>query len=490
MQPACSQPTRKVPLFWAILCTFVLVIGLGICGMLGFFGLAARGLWHSDGSEEFWWRGMQVEALADYYVTQGHSWRDLDQHLAELSLKDSPYFPITTVVDQHGRVVASRDPRLRVGQIVDQRILAQGIDIRIENEHVGVALLRGSTFAQKHPQHTGPPPFFRPLLRSLLTAGSALALVLLTLAAVFARWLTRPLRHLTTAAQTLAVGNLDVQVPGARIRELNDLADAFNSMARALAEADRQRRQLTADVAHELRTPLAIMKGRLEGLQDGVYQATPEQIERLLSEAALLERMIEDLRLLALAEAGQLPLYPEPVAPHELLEDAALAFADQARAQHISLCVQAAVDLPMINVDPQRMNQVLANLITNALRYTPAGGRITLCAEAGPVALSGTDGMVLLRVQDTGVGIATADLPRMFDRFWRADRARTRGSGGSGLGLAIVRQIVVAHGGTIQAESVPGNGTTLSICLPTGQQPQSSQAQSPKSATVLSDSTA
>ncbi|HJZ49672.1 MAG TPA: ATP-binding protein, partial [Roseiflexaceae bacterium] len=296
-----------------------------------------------------------------------------------------------------------------------------------------------------------------------------------------AQRLSRPLRDVTRAAQQLAGGQLDVQVRRAPIREVDELTQAFNAMARSLAQADKQRRQMTADIAHELRTPLTIIKGRLEGLQDGVYSPTPEEVDRLLGETALLERLIEDLRLLALAEAGQLPLYRESLDPLELLESTRAAFAGQAEAQGVALEVQAAGDLPPIDADPQRMAQVLANLVANALRYTPEGGKITLCAaqeaqdqkpktkDEGsalrPLVL-GPWSFVTLKVSDTGQGISAEDLPHVFDRFYRADRSRARGSGGAGLGLAITRQIVVAHGGSVWAESEPGHGTTISIALP------------------------
>jgi two-component system OmpR family sensor kinase/two-component system sensor histidine kinase BaeS len=289
------------------------------------------------------------------------------------------------------------------------------------------------------------------------------------------------LRGISSAAQALAAGQLDVQAPGARVRELDDLASSFNEMASALHQADRQRRQMTADIAHELRTPLSSIKGRLEGLQDGVYSATPDEIERLLGETALLERLIDDLRLLALAEAGQLRLYTELADPRDMLQDAAGAFTRQALDQNVGLRVVAPDDLPPIEADPQRMAQVFSNLLANALRYTPTGGTITLRAspefsvapsESAEARLETqtsklkTQNSIVFQVRDTGRGIAPGDLPHIFDRFYRADRSRTRGSGGAGLGLAIAKQIVLAHGGTIWAESEQSEGTTINIALP------------------------
>ncbi len=290
-----------------------------------------------------------------------------------------------------------------------------------------------------------------------------LAAVLLSLAAFFSSRVSRPITRLTRAAQTMASGNLDVRVQNFGVREINDLAEAFNTMAANLDIADRQRRQLTADVAHELRTPLSIIRGRLEGMQDGVYNSSPDQIASLLEETALMERLIEDLRLLALADAGQLPLYPETFSPAQLLHSVARSFTHQAERSGVQLQVTIVTMLPELWADPQRIAQVLGNLVTNALRYTPSGGVITLSAWYDLVA---GQPQVCMAVSDTGTGIAQEDLPHIFDRFWRADRSRSRTSGGAGLGLAIAKRIIDAHQGRIWAYSAPGQGTTVAFSLP------------------------
>jgi two-component system OmpR family sensor kinase/two-component system sensor histidine kinase BaeS len=453
--------------------------------MLVFIGLAVSGIWQPAMMRETFGETQRsyADSLGDYYVAHGNSWSGIDQRL------DSPPFVGSnggfinyTLADTNGRVVASSDQR-QVGEQVDIGTVKRGVAVEVKGTRVGTFFVRSGPFTTPNAPAARPrsPDFFWPIVRSFLIAGLVLSSGLLLLAAVFAQRLSRPLRNITRAAQQLADGQLDVQVRRAPIRELDELAQAFNAMARSLEQADKQRRQLTADIAHELRTPLTIIKGRLEGLQDGVYSPTPDEVERLLGETALLERLIEDLRLLALAEAGQLPLYREPLDPLDLLASARSAFAGQAAAQGVALDVAAAGDLPQIDADPQRMAQVLANLVANALRYTPEGGSITLCAaqetnderrttnEVGnalqPFVLRPSS-CVTLRVRDTGRGIAPEDLPHVFDRFYRADRSRTRGSGGAGLGLAITRQIVVAHGGLIWAESELGHGTTISIALP------------------------
>jgi signal transduction histidine kinase len=488
----------KPRLFWSMLLAFVLVIVLGVCGMLGFFGLAFAGYWQPNDLPRGF-RGPQhtyVEELADYYLAHERSWDGIDRRL-----RDEPFGPISflgyALADANGRIIVSNDQRLKAGQPLAADLLARGTPVVARGSRVGtfVLLQPGNDFRPSPPPPNQMPSFFWSVLRGFLFAGLGLSGVLLALAAFFAQRISRPIRGITAASQALAAGQLDVQAPGARVRELDDLARSFNAMARALSQADRQRRQMTADVAHELRTPLSIIKGRLEGLQDGVYTATPEEIERLLGATALLERLIEDLRLLALAEAGQLALYTEQLEPREMLQDAAQAFSGQAAEQSVTLEIATPGDLPLVEADPQRMAQVFANLIANALRYTPAGGTITLEATtdhrrdtetqrhgdvaivdlpvspspglAGlPPSVVGRRSSVVFQVRDTGQGIAPDDLPHVFDRFYRADRSRTRGSGGAGLGLAIAKQIVVAHSGAIWAESELGHGTTINVALP------------------------
>ncbi|MGC9332599.1 MAG: sensor histidine kinase, partial [Anaerolineae bacterium] len=249
--------------------------------------------------------------------------------------------------------------------------------------------------------------------------------------------------------------------------EFRSLARSFNRMAEALQTADRQRRELLADIAHELRTPLTVVQGNLEGLRDGVYDPTPEHLDLVLDETRKLSRLVEDLRLLTLAEAGQLPLDLQSVDVSQLLADVREVFGAQADEAGIGLSVEVEGALPAVRADPQRLGQVLGNLVTNALRHTPSGGGIRLGAalrsdEAEP---SGVE----IWVSDTGQGIPAEDLLRIFDRFWRGDTARSHKAGaGSGLGLTIARSLVELHGGRIWAESagLPGQGTTIKLVLP------------------------
>jgi signal transduction histidine kinase len=296
------------------------------------------------------------------------------------------------------------------------------------------------------------------------TCGLLLSLPLL------AGWLGRrafrniatPLANLLDASERVAAGDLAVRVPLGGRGEFVQLSRSFNHMVEELDLADRRRRNLTADVAHELRTPLQIIQGNLEGVLDGVYQPTPAHIAATLSETRVLARLVEDLRVLSQAEAGQLAMQWEIIDARELLADIATSFIGQAQAAGVALDIsddQGGAPLP-IRGDYGRMEQVLGNLLANALRHTPAGGAITLAAA--PHA-----GRIRLRVVDTGEGIPVEDLPCVFDRFWRGDRARTHGEGASsGLGLAIARQLVQAHGGTIAVQSTAGAGATFIIDLP------------------------
>jgi signal transduction histidine kinase len=235
---------------------------------------------------------------------------------------------------------------------------------------------------------------------------------------------------------------------------VGNTARAFNAMAGELQRQDEARRHLMADIAHELRTPLAIVQGKIEGLVDGVYPMDAERLQDVLDETHVLTRLVEDLRTLSTADAGALALSKEPTDLVGLAHDAAGALADRARDAGVTLAVDADTEIEPVPLDPVRMREVLVNLIGNALRHTPAGGRVRVVLTPGPDAVE-------LRVADTGTGIAAADLPRIFDRFYKG-----AGSSGSGLGLTIARRLVDAHGGTIRAESTVGSGTTIIVALP------------------------
>jgi two-component system sensor histidine kinase BaeS len=266
-----------------------------------------------------------------------------------------------------------------------------------------------------------------------------------------------PIGDLMAAASRVEAGDF-----GARVREdgpsdLRRLARAFNAMSARLESDAAERRQLLADVSHELRTPLSVIQGNVEGVLDGLYPADRAHLEPILEEIGVLERLVDDLRTLSLAETGGLQLHREPTDPAELVADAVAAFEARAEAAGLSLRVDVPADLPIMELDSTRMRQVLGNLVSNALRFTPPGGSVAVSAthEAG---------QLRIEVHDTGTGIAQDALQHVFDRFYRS-----ADSTGSGLGLPIARSLVEAHGGTIEALTPPGGGTTIRIRLPIGE---------------------
>jgi two-component system sensor histidine kinase BaeS len=252
----------------------------------------------------------------------------------------------------------------------------------------------------------------------------------------------------------LAKGDLSARVTTGEETEFHALRDAINAMASKLEEDARQRRDLLAEVTHELRTPLTYIRGTLEGMLDDVYPRDDERLEGMLEETAQLSNLLEDLHTLALAERGALQLRPEPTDVPVLVGESLSAVEPKAQTTRVALKMVVEGEPPLVEVDPLRIRQILNNLLTNALRYTPEGGEVR-------VEVSELNGQLILRVVDNGAGIAKEHLLHIFDRFYRVDD-----SGGSGLGLAICKDLVETHGGTIEAESEPGRGTTVTVRLP------------------------
>lgn len=301
--------------------------------------------------------------------------------------------------------------------------------------------------------------FLRSVNRWLLAGGIAAIMVAVILAATLSRRILRPVEALTGAAQRMEKGDLSQRVAVSTRDEIGELGHAFNSMADGLARMEQLRRNMTSDIAHELRTPLSNIRGYLEALQDGVAQPSTEVIGSLHDEAMLLTRLVDDLQELALAEAGQLKLVLQPTAVEQVVSQVVNVMQPTAASKGLTLQTDMQSDLPSVMADPGRLAQVLQNLVNNAITHTPAGGQITVTTTADAM-------RILTRVRDTGIGIAPEHLPHVFDRFYRVDQSRARATGGAGLGLAIVKQLVEAHGGQVWAESTPGLGSTFSFTLP------------------------
>ncbi|MGW6056869.1 sensor histidine kinase [Streptomyces sp. NPDC055189] len=295
-------------------------------------------------------------------------------------------------------------------------------------------------------------------------AGFSAGILAVTVAvtAFAATRLTRPLRALTAATQRMKTGQATEPVTArsaGSAGEIRQLADAFNDMAAHRKALEDQRQAMVSDVAHELRTPLSNIRGWLEAAEDGVVATDPELVTSLLEEAVLLQHIVNDLQDLAAADAGTLRLHREPVHASDIVDQVAAAHQAGAEAAGVRLSATTLGD-PCFTADPLRLRQAIGNLVSNAIRHTPAGGSVTISCRTALDA-------VVVEVTDTGSGINPEDLPYVFDRFWRADKSRTRATGGSGLGLAIVRQLVEGHGGTVTARSTPGEGAVFTVRVST-----------------------
>ncbi len=295
----------------------------------------------------------------------------------------------------------------------------------------------------------------RSVLVGALIAG--LAAVVITLA--LSGRILRPVKRLTVAAQRMEKGDLSARVPVDSTDEIGKLGHAFNAMAGSLAQQEELRKNLVNDVAHELRTPLTNLRGYLEAARDGLVAPDAALVDNLYEETMLLNRLVADLQELAQAEAGQLALERQPAALAGIVEQAVAMLRPQAEARGLALEVDLPADLPLLDVDSERVGQVLRNLLNNAAAHTPPGGRIAVAARM-------EDRQVAVSVRDTGAGISPEHVPHVFDRFYRADQSRARQTGGAGLGLAIARQLVVAHGGSIRVESQVGQGSVFTFTLP------------------------
>ncbi|MER5206653.1 ATP-binding protein [Streptomyces sp. NPDC002825] len=292
----------------------------------------------------------------------------------------------------------------------------------------------------------------------LVAAGVAAAV--LACALLLGRAVLRPVRALTAASLGLGEGDLGRRVPASGKDEIAELGRSFNRMAGSLQDSEERQRRLVGDIAHELRTPLANLRGYLEALRDGVLEADAELLDSLHEEVLLQQRIVDDLQDLALAEAGALTYHRRPLDARELVEACRTAHSARAAAAGVALEVAGAgPGTVRLHGDPDRLRQALGNLVGNAVRHTPPGGRVRL--ELGE-----RDEMVRIAVGDTGSGIPAADLPYLFDRFWRADAARGRATGGSGLGLSIARQIVADHDGAVEVTSEVGVGSVFTVVLP------------------------
>jgi len=391
-------------------------------------------------------------AAKNYYL-ENRTWEGVDTYLREQQLLpplnevNPPPQPFV-LVDTDRKVIVASAPYV-VGEKVKQGTLDKGIPIESGGEVFGTVISTGQPLVRNPIDQQ----YVDQINRGFWLAGLVGMLVALGFGLLLARSLTRPVRDLTTATRNMAQGQLEQQVPVRSGDELGELAQAFNQMSADLARANRSRKQMTADIAHDLRNPLTVLSGYLESLQDGKLKPTPERFQVMQAEVNHLQRLVEDLRILSLADAGELKLHLELTSIPELLARVTEAYRHQAEQQQINLKVEVEPNLPEVNLDPTRMEQVLGNLVSNALRYTPQDGDILLTAKQ-------LNGSLTVSVIDNGSGIPADILPHIFERSFRGDESRSGNE--SGLGLAIAKSIVELHGGTIRTAS-DQNGTQFNI---------------------------
>ncbi len=410
-----------------------------------------------------------VARLADHYARTGgwsgveavveaapHVWRGSDAMGPRWGMRHVPRFVV--VADAAGAVVFN-GPGKPISTHLSRDELRDALPVSSGGQTVGYVLVRppgpaGLTGAERD--------FVDQVNRSLLEAGLIAGGLGVLLGLAIARGLAAPLSQLAAAARRISRGDLGQRVPVGGADEVADLARAFNEMAVGLQQAETLRANMVADIAHELRMPLSVIQGSLRAILDDVYPLEMAEIATVYDETLMLNRLVNDLRELAFAEAGQLGLDTGPVAVASVIEGAVALFVEPAGERGVALNLELPANLPPVLADSDRTRQVIRNLLANALRHTPEGGQIRLAAELA----DRVGAFVQVSVSDTGPGVPAEHLPHVFDRFWRAEESRAREHGGAGLGLAIARQLVEAQGGEIGVESEEGHGSCFWFTLP------------------------
>ncbi len=396
--------------------------------------------------------------LENYYLTNG-SWRGVQTIFISPRLGQGGMGGMMAqsllLANESGSVVADTQ-NTRLGNTLTTVELTASIPLEVGGRRVGYLFSEGGMgFTPVNEQI-----LLGRLNRGVLVAGLIAVAFGLILALGLAYTLLRPVRALTLASQKLAEGDLSQRVDVLGEDELATLGHTFNQMADSLQQAEEARRAMTADIAHELRTPLAVQRANLEALQDGVYPLSAENLAPVIEQNYLLTHLVEDLRTLAMADAGQIELERTPTDLPALVSRVVERFQPQGVTQQVKLIVAPqTVLIPEILLDPIRLEQILTNLLSNAMRYTPPGGQVEITFAATPTT-------VLVNVHDSGPGIPSESLPYIFGRFYRVDKSRTRGEGGSGLGLAIARQLARAHGGDLTVANHPSGGAAFTLVLP------------------------
>lgn len=390
-----------------------------------------------------------VSTLEGYYLGHG-GWEG-----AEVVLAFDRFVPVenSLLLDKDGRIVLDHgsDSTARIGSPYKLTSRDVPFMLRTNGKNIGTLVVTDLSTSRRL-------GFAASILAPIGVVSAFLAIFVVLVAILLVRRYVNPLADVIFAARAVADGKLDTRIPAKGPQDLRSLSESFNEMASSLERNDRERRDMLADIAHELRTPLSVIRGRLEGIVDGVYSENGIPVSTALEQTYLMQRLVDDLRLLTLAESRQLHFESKPVDLGNLAQHVIDLFQAEAKEKNISLALQRLSENLTVNADAQRVEQVIANLVNNALRYISDSGKIW-------VEISADEKSVTLSVNDNGAGIPEEDLPFIFDRFWRKDKSRSRNTGGTGLGLAITRQLVEAQGGSIQARNLIEGGLQVRINL-------------------------
>ena len=466
---------------WRLALGFAVILALTLGSVALFTGKAAdREVARVQAEQDRVRAGRVVAALAEYHATNG-SWDGVQEFVRRTSFQTERDI---IVLDSEGRLIAESSPPDDRQRGRDRRFFdhEKRLDHPVSPEHfapivasglqvgsVAVAARGRGGFGPLLLRHDDTPPpldaeppltrFADAVRRTLTIVGLVAGAAGILLVVVMSRRMLSSISSLTAAARGLGSGDLSQRAAVRGNDEIADLGRTFNSMADALEHSERQRRTMVSDVAHELRTPLSNIQGHIEAMQDGLLEPDAAALDTVHRQALYLNRLVDDLRVLAAAEAKELRLQQEPTPVGEIVDRVVTSFKPRAEAGSVRLKAEIAAALPSVYLDRVRIEQALANLVDNAIRHTPSGGTVVVAARLEADS-------VRVEVTDTGQGIPTDALPHVFDRLYRVDPSREKGTGGSGLGLTIARQLVEAHGGTIWAESEEGAGSRFGFDLP------------------------
>lgn len=437
-----SVPLIRRRLIWLLVKVIGTVVAITVFLLLGLIGLLLN-------------RPSTLETPSAFYVLEayylaGGNWEGVEGLREEMDSDfEEDEWEHLVLLDQENRVLLDPARSTRIGQFYQPTGDQISYPITVNAQQVGTLVVEA---------WLSEPGFLGPLPE---VVGISFLTILLTLliGLLLMQRLVTPLADIMAAAQRVTTGDLSTRVESRGPDDFRSLIDAFNHMVATLEKNSQERRRLLADIAHELRTPLSILRGRLEGLLDGIYPLSKSQIAGVLEETLLIEKLVEDLRLLTLAEARQLRFDRQPIDLGTLAQRIVELFAPEAKQKQISLVTRIDANLPLVIADPQRIEQVIGNLVSNALRYIPTSSRIEITIEL-------LDAGVALSISDNGPGIKESDLPHLFDRFWRGEKSRARSSGGAGLGLAITKQLIEAQNGRINAQNEPHGGLRVTFILP------------------------